>query len=140
MAAQIFTLIGVVIGALASYLVGSLNERARLRRGECMERLTLIADADTLLAARMLNRASWQLQGFATGVITDVEHSAWEDAIRTYNEALNSFHDSARREMQVPGEHPARALEPSPRADVFHLLGQAKDALHRKDPEPGTGQ
>jgi hypothetical protein len=192
-AAQIFTLIGVVIGALASYLASSFNERARyrrelrrgwadkrlevygdfiasikeftavtrmmaveaglpdrmppiareegqallqqaeLRRGGHMERLSLIADTDTLLAARALNRASWQLEGLVVGTIPNSDGSSWDDGIRFYNEAINNFHQCARREMQVPGAYPDRTREPSPRADAFLALDDDMKALHLKN-------
>lgn len=197
MAAQIYTLIGVVVGALASYSVSALNERARyqrelrrgwaekrleiygdflgsikeftaiarmlaaegglpdrmtpisreeglallqraeLRRGECMEKLSLLADTETLLAARVLNRTSWQLQGFATGKLGS-DNTAWEDAIRAYNEAINAFHQSARREMQVPGIYALRTREPSPDQAVFPLLDQDMKDLHLKNIESQT--
>lgn len=195
MSAQIYTLVGVVVGALASYSVSALNERARykrelqrgwaekrleiygdflgsikeftaiarmlaaeaglsdrmtpinreeglallqraeLRRGECMERLSLLADTETLLAARALNRASWQLQGFATGVMGS-DNKAWEDAIRVYNEAMNEFHQFARREMQVPGVYPLRTREPSPHPTVFNLLDQDMKDVHLRNVKP----
>lgn len=105
-----------------------------------MERLSLLADTDTLLAARTLNRASWQLQGFATSVMGSVDASEWEAAVRVYNNAINDFHEAARREMQVPGVYPRRTSEPSPHPAVFQNLDEETRNLHLKNVRPPESQ
>lgn len=169
---QLFTLLGVVVGAVASYLVNALGERARFRRDlarnwqerrfDCfasyinevkslsiiarrmapalglpsgtsldplnaqdgarlltetethralsMEKLRLLADANTAAAAHTLNEAVWRLDGMARGLITDLTLDQWNNAVAGFFRAFDEFHTNARRELGVPGRHTSREI------------------------------
>ena len=173
MMAQLFTLAGVTLGAISSYLVGSLSERTRyrrnlsrqwvereiesyarylsdlkdmstlarrvtasvglddhalplprdqglpllaeaeIRRGQSSEVLTLVAGPETLEAHRALNLAVWRLEWFARGPSGDLDRGGWQKARREYENAVDTFHASARHELGVPGEYVSRTSEPS---------------------------
>jgi hypothetical protein len=69
-----------------------------------------------------------------------VDTLAGDEAVRAYNNAINDFHDSARREMQVPGIYPRRTGEPSPHPAVFLNLDEEMRDLHLKNVRPPTSQ
>jgi hypothetical protein len=187
-AGQIFTLGGVAVGALSSYLVTSLNERARsirevakrweerkfdtyaayigdvkqqvvvanrtsaalglhnrvtsplipeegvpllaelaTRRTVSSERATLLAGAETLIAIRHLNDATWHMECFARGVVENATTGGWEQAFRIYHEALDAFHRCARAELGVPGRLVDRPMKPAYSKPMGGLVGNKAD-------------
>ncbi|MEU3508540.1 hypothetical protein ABZ733_11540 [Streptomyces longwoodensis] len=160
---ELSALIGVVLGAVLSYLVGMLNERTRWRREhaarwdglllqaysdygraikECVvahqrlaahqgltedptpveptndaleqaahaeakraamtEPLRLLADPTTAVAVRSVNDAVRHLEWMARGRPTG-DASSWDQAYRAYRAARQTFYETARASLQVPG-------------------------------------
>jgi hypothetical protein len=77
------------------------------RRAASSERAKLLANEESVKALHDLNAAVWDLEMIARGVIPDVSAETWEEAMKAYLDALNSFHSNARHELGVPG----RALD-----------------------------
>jgi hypothetical protein len=84
------------------------------RRTASSERARLLADEKTVTALSDLNDAAWGLEMIARGVITDVSAEIWEEAMKAYLEALNSFHRNARHELGVPGRALDRPIVSAP--------------------------
>jgi hypothetical protein len=189
-APQFYTLVGVALGALASYLGASLTNRAQHqrevarrweerkfetyatyigdvkqqviaanriaasrglitrvtspldpeqglglledasnRRSQSSERVTLLADGDTLDALRALNEAVWRMECYARGIIKDANTIMWEADWWVYRGAFDAFHRRARAELGTPGNFTDRPAETAP----SKAMGGALEA-------PRTGQ
>ena len=174
MVAQVFTLIGVALGALASYLATSASERARdrrevakgweqrkfdcyaeflheaklmcvlarrmaaslgltersgdrlapeegapllteaeVRRAVAMEKLRLLADANTTAAVARINEVVWRMEWIARGLI-DASPEQWRETDEASALAFDEFHRCARRELGAPGLLVPRAFIPLP--------------------------
>lgn len=174
MVAQIFTLIGVTLGALASYLATSASERARngrevakgweqrrydcyaeylhevklmgavarrmaaslgltdrsadrldpeagapllaeaeVKRAVAMEKVRLLADADTIVAVARINEVIWRMDWMVRGLI-DASPELWRETDEASALAFDEFHRSARRELGTPGLLVPRAFIPLP--------------------------
>lgn len=88
---------------------------ANMARGASFEALVLMANRDLVEAARALNRAVWRLEWFARGLLDDSDVEGWHIAAQEYFEAVNLFHQLARKELGVTGEFSRREAEVSPR-------------------------
>ena len=174
-APQFYTLIGVALGALASYLGASLTNRTQHqrevatrweerkfetystyigdvkqqviaanriaasrglitrvtsplnpaeglgvleevsnRRSQSSERVTLLADTETLAALRTLNDAVWRMECYARGIIESANTEMWEADWTAYRGAFDTFHRRARAELGTPGEYFGRLVERAP--------------------------
>jgi len=119
---QILTLVAVLIGALASFLSTSWLNRSEQRndldRSWRFTRLesyrNYLRDAKTLEAAHILNRDLWRLDWFARGQLDDNDRPGWQDAMRRYMVAIDTFNEAARRDMGVPGTYSRREPEIPP--------------------------
>ncbi|MFK4118380.1 hypothetical protein [Streptomyces longwoodensis] len=156
MANELSTLIGVVLGAVLSYLAAhqGLTEdptpveptndaleqaaQAETKRAAMTEPLRLLADPTTAAAVRSLNDAVWHLEWMARGRLTG-DAAAWDQAYREYRTARQTFYDKARASLQVPGGVIAerascprpggRVAEVPPRACRSDQSGRANGAL-----------
>lgn len=172
---QVFTLVGVALGALSSFLATSISERSRhrrettraweqrkydcyaeyvqevkattivarriaaaagltdrsgdrldpgdgaalltdaeVRRSIAGEKLRLLSDAQTTLAAADLSQAAWQLEWLARGKIPDASAEQWKAADEAFIRAFDRFHQCARLELGVPGNPVDRPYIPVP--------------------------
>jgi hypothetical protein len=88
---------------------------ANMARSRSYEAVTLISGAETIIAARELNRVIWRLEWFARGLLDDTDVAGWEEAVHQYHRAMNAFHLCVRRELGISSEFSPRRSEPSPR-------------------------
>lgn len=184
---QFFTLAGVAVGVVSSYLVSTLTERTRHRwevasdwrgkkleayaryvsdvkhvatlaqriaagvglddrpqaltrkdglpllasaettRSVSTEMVALLGSEETISALSDLNRAVWRLEWFARG-LRDENREGWEEDMRAYKQAINVFHECARRDLDVPGAYLPREPGPSPRPHVVAEDGRAENS------------
>ncbi|MBM2619572.1 hypothetical protein JIG36_28915 [Actinoplanes sp. LDG1-06] len=89
---------------------------ANLVRNRSFETVTLLADGEVVEAGRALNRAVWRLEWFARGLLDDRDTEGWRTACHAYSDAVNAFHECARRELGVQGRFTPREPEVSPRS------------------------
>jgi hypothetical protein len=68
------------------------------------ERVLLLGDPETVLAAREWHRSVWKIQDFARG--EDVEREAWPDFLRQTTMARARFYACARKQLGISGELP----------------------------------
>ncbi|BEL05638.1 hypothetical protein Q0Z83_038290 [Actinoplanes sichuanensis] len=92
-----------------------LLAEVNMARGNTFETLALMGDRELVEAARALNRALWRLEWFARGLLDDTDVDGWHVAKDDYYQAVNDFHELARRELGVTGVFAPRAAEGSPR-------------------------
>jgi hypothetical protein len=92
-----------------------LLAEANMARSRSFETVALITGAETVDAARELNRVTWRLEWFARGLLDDADVAGWEDAVRRYHRAMNAFHLCVRRELGINSEFSPRRPEHSPR-------------------------
>jgi hypothetical protein len=76
--------------------------RSDLRRSEAFESLVLLADASTIEAAHLLNRAVWNLEHPAR-LGKEIEEQDWLRMADQWIVAINDFHAAARSDLQVSG-------------------------------------
>ncbi|MGW1806570.1 hypothetical protein [Streptomyces sp. NPDC002078] len=98
MISQIVTLVGVLVGALTSYLSVTLAERAKHRRTMAtrwdQQSLVLLADPKAVEAAHDVNVALWEILAKARAH----EPSA---TVRRLSDLLNSYHERAREDLGI---------------------------------------
>jgi hypothetical protein len=82
-----------------------LLDEAENRRERSTELLTLLANRETIRAYRQLNQAVGRLESFARGTPADVKASEWDQAIESFENALDQFYVNARAELGVPEEY-----------------------------------
>jgi hypothetical protein len=171
MSGQLFTLIGVLVGAAASYVGGALMERSRwrrqlstrwderrleafiryadaikrftsvagrlaagkglfdlpqpltaeaglellaeaeLERGYAFEALLLMSDAETISAARALQRQAWVLEQFVRDQRSGTAE-AWTSAFRQFQERRDVFYIAARKSLGVTADFRLRSQDP----------------------------
>ncbi|MER6114021.1 hypothetical protein [Streptomyces hirsutus] len=172
MSGQLFTLIGVLVGAAASYVGGALMERARwrrqlstrwderrlesylryadaikrftslagrlaagkglfdlpqplaqeagltmladaeLERGYAFEAVLLMGDAETISAARALQRHAWVLEQFARDQRSGTPED-WTRAFKQFQEKRDMFYLTARKSLGVTAEFRLRSEDPA---------------------------
>jgi hypothetical protein len=93
---------------------GPLLAEAESRRSMSLERLRLLSDTDTILAANRLNEAVWSMEWIARGRIGEVAPEHWQRAQREFEVAFDAFHRCARRGLGVPGRLVLRQAGPLP--------------------------
>jgi hypothetical protein len=94
----------------------AINQLADASKADAssFEALALIADRELIEAARRLNRAVWRQEWFARGLLDDTDAEGWRVAVGDYFDAMNAFHECARKELGVVGELAPRMAEDSP--------------------------
>ncbi|MER5380498.1 hypothetical protein ABT040_09485 [Streptomyces sp. NPDC002688] len=172
MSGQVFTLLGVLIGAAASYLVTAATERSRWRRqfetrwderqfdsylqfaetvdkfvslvirivagrglfdlpqplgqeeglellaqaemerGRAFEPLLLVGDADTIAAARSLQRGTWRLERFARGLRTG-SPDEWVEEFLQYQVSRDAYYVAARKSLGISTPFRYRTEDPA---------------------------
>ncbi|MFI5470311.1 hypothetical protein ACIA6D_08810 [Streptomyces cacaoi] len=172
MSGQLFTLIGVLVGAAASYVGGALMERARwrrqlttrwdehrldcylryadavkrftslagrlaagkglfhlpqplaeetglelmaeaeLERGYAFEAVLLMGDAETISAARALQRHAWVLEQFVRDMRPGTPED-WMKAFREFQEKRDEFYVAARDSLGVHAKFRLRSEDPA---------------------------
>ncbi|MER6433046.1 hypothetical protein ABT272_35790 [Streptomyces sp900105245] len=171
MSGELFTLIGVLVGAAASYVGGALMERARwrrqlltrwderrleaylryadaikrftsvagrlaagkglfdlpqplaqdvglerladaeLERGYAFEAVLLMGDAETISAARTLQRHAWVLEQFVREMRSGTAED-WARAFRQFQEKRDEYYIAARKSLGVYAAFRLRAEDP----------------------------
>lgn len=78
-----------------------LSETA-VRCSVLSETIRLLADTDTITAARKMAHLSWRLEWFADGRL-ESSPEKWEQAFIEYKDARNEYLNCARQNLQVTG-------------------------------------
>lgn len=172
MSGQLFTLIGVLVGAVASYVGGALMERSRwrrqlstrwderrlecylrfadaikrftslagrlaagkglfdlpeplareaglellaeaeLERGYAFEAVLLMGDAESISAARSLQRHAWVLEQFVRDMRPGTSDD-WMRAFREFQEKRDEFYIAARKSLGVHAKFRLRSEDPA---------------------------
>jgi hypothetical protein len=88
-----------------------LLAEAETRRGLSSEVVTLTGGEAVIEAHRKVNQTLWRMEWFARGLVEDASRENWDRVRREYVNAINNFHECARRDLIVPGEYLPRDHE-----------------------------
>ncbi|TMR11313.1 hypothetical protein ETD86_36130 [Nonomuraea turkmeniaca] len=88
----------------------ALLDEAETRRSLTYEAVRMLGDTQTIRATGELNDAVHRLEWLARGKL-DADPDTWETCWQLYTEAANTFHESVRRELGVPGAFLPRLVD-----------------------------
>jgi hypothetical protein len=83
---------------------------AETARSVCWEKVLLLGDHATILAARTWHELVWQLYYFAIGERTD--HAEWEKELEAVNQARDEYYRCARTSLGIDASPPPAAAWP----------------------------
>ncbi|MFD8492782.1 hypothetical protein [Amycolatopsis sp. NPDC059657] len=81
--------------------LATLTEAA-MRCSVLSETVRLLADTNTITAARTMSHCSWKLEWFVRGRL-DADTAAWQQAFKEYKDARDEYLRRARQSLQVTG-------------------------------------
>jgi hypothetical protein len=77
-------------------------DEAEVERTAAFERVVLVGDQQCIAAGHSLNRSVWAMEWIARGLQAG-SREVWQETRDRYVTALGSFHEHARKSLQVTG-------------------------------------